>query len=313
MMPTSELMSPIFKFIACLIILPTLCSLAAAQAVEVPFDFVHNEIVVKVMIDGKGPFNAMIDTGTDPSAIDIATAKQVGIKLGSKGHKSSGGGTDVNLNYACKLTTLGVGPVSATNVEAGAIDLSKVSERMGAPISAILGYSFLKKRIVQFDYPNSIVRFLDRPAAVGGDHNSVSLPFRYKGNVLIDGIVVNGRSVTANLDTGSSGTFQISPKATAELGLADDAARGKASTSVGYNGAYENRQGTIKNITIGTISVDNPTVLFFGPGTGHDKVPWSINIGNEFMKDYVVTVDYVAKTVTFAPSKPKEFDPLIKE
>jgi len=54
-------------------------------------------------------------------------------------------------------------------------------------------------------------------------------------------------------------------------------------------------------------------VLFFGAGTGRDNVPWSINIGNGFLKDYIVTVDYVAKTVTLAPFKPKEFDPLIKE
>jgi len=313
MMQPQVTMSSRNKLSLALITISMLCGLTAAQSVEVPFDFVHNEIVVKVMIDGKGPFNAMIDTGTDPSAIDIETAKQIGIKLGSKAHKSSGGGSGVNLNYACKFTTLGVGTVSATNIEAAAIDLSKVSEKMDEHIDAILGYSFLNKRIVQFDYPNYIVRFLDRSAAISGDHSIASLPFRYKDNVLIDGILVDGRSVTANLDTGSSGTFQISPKATNELGLADNAARGKSNTSVGYNGAFESRQGTVKNISIGSISVKDPTVLFFGAGTGRDNVPWSINIGNGFLKDYIVTVDYVAKTVTLAPFKPKEFDPLIKE
>ena len=276
----------------------------AAQSVEVPFDFVHNEIIVKVTIDGKGPFNAMIDTGTDPSAVDIATARQVGIKIGSTAHKSSGGGTTANLNYACKLSTLGVGTISANDVDAAAIDLSKVSERMGIHIDAVLGYSFLKKRIVQFDYPSFVVRFLDRSTALNAG-NAVTLPFRYKDDVLIDGVEVNGRPVVANLDTGSSGTFQLSPHAITQLGLSEEAARGKVNTSVGYNGAFENREGTIKNIAIGTISIDSPTVLFFGAGTGHDAAPWSINIGNAFLKDYVVTVDYVAKTVTFAPFKPK--------
>lgn len=128
--------------------------------------------------------------------------------------------------------------------------------------------------------------------------------FRYKYNVLIDGVLVNGKPVTANLDTGSSGTFQLSPQAIKELGLAEDTARGKANTSVGYNGAFENREGTIKNVTIGTISVNNPQVLFFGPGTGHDNAPWSINIGNDFMKNYIVTVDYVKKKVSFGPPQP---------
>ena len=289
-----------------IIALLTLCVSAtlAAQTVEVPFDFVHNEIIVKVMIDGKGPFNAMIDTGTDPSAIDIETARQVGIKIGTTAHKSSGGGTDSNLNYACKISSLRVGGVSATNVDAAAIDLSKVSEKMGLPIDAILGYSFLKKRIVQFDHSRSIVRFFDRSPTAGAAGSSVTLPFRYKDDVLIDGVRVNGRPVVANLDTGSSGTFQLSPHAVTELGLSDDAARGKANTSVGYNGAFENREGTVKNVSIGAISLDDPNVLFFGTGTGHDKAPWSINIGNGFMKDYVVTVDYISMKVTFAPFKP---------
>ena len=288
-----------YRYRLIFIALLTLCGSAAAQTIEVPFEFVHNQVVVKVMINGKGPFNAMIDTGTDPSAIDLATAKQIGIKLGSKGLETSGGGTDANKSYACKLSAVGVGAIVATDVDAAAIDLSKISERMGGPIGAILGYSFLKKRIVQFDYPRSVVRFLDRaPDAAAG---SVTRPFRYKDNVLIDGVLVNGRKVTASLDTGSSGTFQLPPRAVEELGLAEEAARAEPSSSVGYNGLYANRQGSVRNVTIGTISVNDRTVLFFGKGTGHDKAPWSINIGNDFLKDYVVTVDYRGKTVTFTP------------
>src|SRR3954454_2712628 len=166
----------------------TLFTYASAQTVEVPFEFIHNEIVVKIMIDRKGPFNAMIDTGTDPSAIDIATARQIGIEFGSKGHKSSGGGTDTNLNYSCKLSTLGVGSIVAVNVDAAAINLSKVSERMGAQIDAILGYSFLKKRIIEFDFPRRVVRFLERSAARASTQNGVTLPFRYKDDVLVDGV-----------------------------------------------------------------------------------------------------------------------------
>jgi len=34
----------------------------AKASIEVPFEFVHNQIVVQVKIDGKGPFNMLIDT-----------------------------------------------------------------------------------------------------------------------------------------------------------------------------------------------------------------------------------------------------------
>ena len=68
--------------------------------------------------------------------------------------------------------------------------------------------------------------------------------------------------------------------------------------SAGYNGEVENREGKIKNVTIGGLSVDAPTVLFFGKGTGFDKQDWGINIGNAFLKDFIVTINYPSKTIT---------------
>jgi len=274
------------------------------QAVEVRFDFPHNEIVMQVRIDGKGPFNMLLDTGTDPSAIDLATAKVIGLKLRSTGHKGSGGGTDVNLAYETKFSLIEVATLTAKNVDAAAIDLSRISERMGIPIHGVLGQSFLKDRIVQIDYPHGLVRFVERSpfSKTPGQPNGptfTTVPFRYKDNVLIDGILVNGKPLTASLDTGSSGTFDLSPAAVTLLGLDDEASKGKVNNSVGYNGKFENHAGKLMNVTIGGISTDAPDVIFFAKGTGHDKVPWGINIGNVFLKNFVLTLDYRSKTITF--------------
>jgi hypothetical protein len=103
--------------------------------------------------------------------------------------------------------------------------------------------------------------------------------------------------VTANLDTGSSGSFQLSPKAVIDLGLGESASNGEIRTSVGYNGGFQNREGKLQNVKFGNISVDNAPVLFFGLGTGHDRVPWSLNIGNVFLSAYIVTIDYRGKRI----------------
>jgi hypothetical protein len=55
-----------------------------------PFEFVHNQIVVQVKIAGKGPFNMLVDTNTDPSAIDEKTARELGLSIGSSGAPASG-------------------------------------------------------------------------------------------------------------------------------------------------------------------------------------------------------------------------------
>src|SRR5260370_36959066 len=91
-----------------------------APSAEVPFEFIRNQIVVQVKIAGKGPFNMLLDTDTDPSAIDLATARELGLQLGSKGYQGSGGGTETNLVYPTKLPAVEIENITAKQVSAAA-------------------------------------------------------------------------------------------------------------------------------------------------------------------------------------------------
>lgn len=285
------------------------CSLAQEkeQVVEIPFDFYRNEIILQVKVDGKGPFNMMLDTGTDPSAVDLTTARELGLKLQSLGARASGGGTETRLIYGTRLPVVEIDPpvsdvglVTVKNLEAVAIDLSKMSERLGKPLHGVLGHSFLNGRIVQIDYPNRMLRLYARSpfakALIGSNTSKRTvLSFRYDDNVLVDGVFVNGKKLVANLDTGSDDAFKLTPAAVSYLGLEDEFNRARVTTAVGFNGVSENRQGKVSNITIGGISLDGSAVVFFGKGAGRDKKPWGINIGNAFLRDFVVTIDYRSK------------------
>jgi predicted aspartyl protease len=270
------------------------------QVIEVPFEFYHNEIIVQVKVNGKGPFDMMLDTGTDPSAVDLNTAREMGLKLQFLGKPASGGGTDVNPTYYTKLPLVEVGGLNVKSLEAVALDLSKVSARLGKPLHGVLGHGLLNGRIVQIDYPNRIVRFYSQPlfSKTANTPTRTMLSFRYSDNVLVDDLMVNGKKMVGNLDTGSSGTFDLTPAAVSYLGLEEDFNQAPVSTDVGYNGVSQNRKGKVNNVTVGGISVDAPAVIFFGKGTGRDKKPWGINIGNGFFKDFILTIDYRNKLVT---------------
>ena len=270
------------------------------RVVEIPFEFYHNEIILQVKVNGKGPFNMMLDTGTDPSAIDLATARELGIKLIPIGKPATGGGTEMNLPYGTELSLVDLGSFTVKDLEAVAISLSKVSERLGKPLHGVLGHSLLHGRVVQIDYPKRVVRFysespFSKTANQPNTPTRTVVSFRYDDNVLIDDVSVNGKKVVANLDTGSSGSFSLTPAAVANLGLEDEVSRAKVATDVGYNGVSENREGKVSNVTVGGISVDAAAATFFGKGTGRDKKPWGINIGNVFLKDFVLTIDYRKK------------------
>ena len=276
----------------------------SAAPVEVPFEFVANQIIVQVKIAGKGPYSMLLDTDTDPTAIDLATARELGLRLDARSFPASGGGTEANLVQLTRLPTVELGGVMAKDVAAGAIDLKKLSAKLGRPLQGVLGYSFLKDRIVQIDYPASKIRFYTETPYPGIQNsantvNKIAMPFRYDGGVVIDSVFINGQKVKATLDTGSSETFALTPEAVAIIGLDEETQDGPAAKSVGYNGEFERKSGVLKSVRIGRLSIESAPAAFWPPGSGHDKKNYQVNIGNGFFKDYLMTFDFRAKMVVF--------------
>jgi len=284
---------------------PAVFSQAGKVPVEIPFEFLQNQIVVQVKVGGKGPFNMLVDTNTDPSAIDVTTARELGLAVGDKGSPATGGGSEVNMVYNTRLPSVELGSFVTREVAAATINLTKLSERMGRPIQGILGFSFLKDRIIQIDYPNSKLRFFaespyPRIQFSANTVNTIAFPFkREDGEVLIDSVYVNNEKMRAALDTGSSGSFHLTPEAVALLRLEDEAQSGESTKSVGYNGEYESKQGILKSVRLGRISVESVRADFWLPKTGHDNKKFQVNIGNGFFQDFVMTFDFKNKIVVF--------------
>jgi len=272
--------------------------------VEVPFDFVHNQIVVTVKIAGKGPYCMLVDTDTDPSAIDLATAKELGLAVDARTYAATGGGSNTQTVQLTRLPSVELGTIVAKDVSAAAIDLKKVSAKLEQPLHGVLGYSFLKDRIIQIDYAASKLRFFAESPYAGIQNqpntvDKIAMPFRYDDGVLIDTVFINGQKLKAALDTGSSGTFALTPKGAAILGLEDPAPDGSGEKSVGYNGEYESKSGVLKSVRIGRLALESAPATFWPAGTGHDKAKFQVNIGNGFFKDYLVTFDFRGKMVVF--------------
>jgi len=276
--------------------------------VEVPFEFVANQILVQVKIAGKGPYSMLLDTDTDPSAIDVALASELGLKLDAKSYPASGGGTETTVFQLTSLPSVELGGVMAKSVLAGAIDLKKLAAKIERPIRGLLGYSFLKDRIIQIDYPASKIRFYAEFPYPGiklapNTVNKIAMSFRYDGGVLIDSVFVNGQKLKGTLDTGSSGTFALTPEGVAMLGLEEEAEKGAGEKSVGYNGEFESKSGVLKSVRIGRLAVDSAPASFWPTGAGHDKRNFQVNIGNGFFKDYLMTFDFRGKMVVFEKSE----------
>ena len=280
---------------------------AHEKPVEVPFETERNLIFVQVKLNGRGPFSMMLDTGTDPSAIDIAAAKELGLELTASGENAVGGGTGKNAIYEVKPIDVGVGELSAPQVEISAVDLSKIATAIGKPVHGVLGHSFLNNRIVQIDFPARRLRFYKNSPAGQERAGSAraTLPFEYAhDSILVKDVAVNGRQVTTLFDTGFNGAFNVMPAAIPQLGLEEVFEKATPKKAVGFSGAATSREGILPMVKIGSLSVEATPAIFWEKGTGHDTTSWGFTIGNGFLKDFVVTLDYPGKLITLERPKP---------
>jgi predicted aspartyl protease len=277
------------------------------DAVEVPFKFERSSVVVQVKVNDKGPYNMLLDTGAEQCAVDLKTAKELELKLTPIGDgKVVATGKKENSIFLTKLPQIEIGSVTGKDLLAAAVDFSKISQRIGTPVHGALGYNFLKNRIVQFDYPKRVVRFYSvSPLRTSKQPNTTSrmtIPFRFYGGdkfPIIDDVFVNGKKIKAELDTGHSGVLAVTAAAIKQFGLDAEAQNCEEETSEGALGTSVNRKCKLKTLTVGTLTIESPSVSFRASNSGLDQAPFDGLLGNDFFKDFVVTFDYRRMTVTF--------------
>lgn len=283
----------------------------ALGATDVPFEYHRGEILLSAQVGETGPWVMMLDTGTDPSALDQRVAQAAHLDMVAadgavEGSGSGGGEVEVQATHVPRWQ---VGTLEAVNVETAVLDLGPIGASLGRQLDGIVGRSFLEGRIVQIDYPARHVRFLDAwPAEMAEPSDtpaeSVVLPFEYQDGMILVPVKINGVTVRGLIDTGSNGVFKLTPAAIRQLDLEAAAEAGESSTSTGYRGRAQNRTGSLARVQVGSFEIANPAVVFFGEGMGHDDTVWQVNVGNRFLERYVVTIDYPGRRIrlTAAPA-----------
>jgi hypothetical protein len=196
----------------------------------------RRQIVLPVRIGARGPFYVLLDTAGSPSAVDLTTALELGFPVDTTlSGEASGVGEERVSIFAAELPTVEIGGAAFGDLDAVALDLSRISERMGRPILGILGYGLLEGRIVQIDYPGRTVRFFAEPPETQGWR--VPLVFLEDGFEPLVDVTVNGRPIRVTMDTGSSLALEVFPAGLERAGLESIASRAAGdTTAIGARG-----------------------------------------------------------------------------
>jgi predicted aspartyl protease len=267
---------------------------------ELPFDFLHNQIVLAARVNGQGPYRFVLDSGTRSSTIDLALARRLRLILGPPAEGAGAGRGSV----AARPTVLGqveVGGLVARDLPAAAIDLSEVSRQLARRLDGVLGYSFLNSRILQVDYFRRRIRFYrERPEPVSPAR--AVFPMRFRANSVLPALedcAINGTRIPVTIDTGSSLGLILFPPAIKLLGLEALAREGAPVEAAGYRGRARLTQGWVTSAAIERIELGAIEVTYVESGYGEDE-PLGVrggNLGNAVLQDFVLTLDYVNHVV----------------
>jgi predicted aspartyl protease len=114
-------------------------------------------ILVDTLVNGRGPFQFAIDTGTSTTAISPELALEFGLSVAPIPPVTTGS-SSINVS-AGQVDSLAIDGVSIPNVAVIVGDfLAMLSQVLGVKLDGIIGYNFLKEFKVVLDYPGGILR-----------------------------------------------------------------------------------------------------------------------------------------------------------
>lgn len=254
------------------------------------FEADAHEVAVQAFIAGQ-PATFLIDTGVDPSALDLTVAEAHGLKQTGEEGAIEGVGNNAATAYPSMLPTVTIDGTDYGPIEVLVMDMSRLSARYGAPLAGILGYSLLKDHAIRINYPAHQLTLFDGAAKDWPQHCAKAhrFPLRFLAEddhlIVVPGLTVNGTEIPAFIDTGSSNGLRIDVDTQAIAQIREALPEGRASTSVGARGTASQHLALLS------------TPVELGPFTLHDAdvamvhgASMPIGIGNRFFEALEATL-----------------------
>ncbi len=255
---------------------------------SIPFGLIENQVVVAILLGGRGPFTSLLDVAVAPSVVDLTLARELGLPIDETAPgEAAGQGAGRATFYPSELPDLQIGEHRVGSIEAVAVDLASLGAKLGRPLHAILGQSFFDGRIVQFDYGQRLLK-LD-PTIV---EEGLSVPIEGATDLTpVVTVIVNGREVPVVLDTGSSLTLGIYLDAVDDLELATARDAATRRTVTGARGEVEAYDGVVDSLVLGDVRLERVPTVFL-PRPVSDPTRALGNLGNGFLQHTILTLDY---------------------
>lgn len=203
---------------AILLAIATLPAFAQNPEHSTRMEVVHGKPYVMVMVNGKGPFRFVIDTGTGGQAlVTSALVDQLALPVVGQARLTDPSGQGEQRAQILLIQSLNVAGVEFTGVKAVRHGLAAED----ATCQGLLGFTLFRDYLLKLDYPNQ--RMTLAPGALAPDGERSVLPFRMPDGVPIAPLQINGMRVEAQFDSGGIG-LSLPRQLASQLKFASDPA-----------------------------------------------------------------------------------------
>jgi len=266
---------------------------AGRASVEVPFEIHSGHLFLNVMLNGKGPFRMLFDSGGVnvllPQALAPIGARAEGAMSGSSAGDAR---QDVGVTRVDRLEFGGI--VIERQVFA-TFDLDAFMRRVeGLPdVAGVIGYELFKRFPVKLDYERSRATFYD-PAKFRYAGTGARLPILFRGTNPQARGRVDGVDGVFHIDTGSRGSLTLTlPFVEANELKAKYGAKLESISGAGVSGHVRALLARATTLQLGEITVTKPVTLLSLQSRGALADPdLAGNVGFGILRQFNITFDY---------------------
>jgi predicted aspartyl protease len=264
---------------------------AAAQkklTIDLPMQFISGRPAVEVMVNGKGPFLFLIDTGADGLArADTSLVKKLNLPIIGKENNDDRSGNIQSVNQV-RLDTITIGSISFQNVTAKSRDYNTTPR-----IDGILGFNLFSDYLLTLDYPNKKVRLEQGSLPKPNGKNILS--FETPNGTPLVKIRFGKLSAKADIDSGDSEGISLPASLVNKMVLLSQpkiVGKGKSA-----NSTFEIKEVNLREaFRIGSYEFPEPTVVY-------TEVFDNINLGSKILREFSFTFDQKNQRVRFVRQK----------
>jgi hypothetical protein len=271
-----------------------------AATVRITYD---GDVVVEAMLNGRGPFGFILDTGGH----DILTpdaAKALGL-LGMGAGSSGGAGAGTLPEQYTRVRQVDIGAATLRDQSFIIVPLQFDTVEQGAksPLAGILGVELFERFAVELNYGAQTLTLRPLHGAPLGHGVPVAITFTDDQPIL--SAKINGMSGDNGLDTGNSGSLVVQGRWARSHGLAQQMRKGLLTAGFGAGGVSKN-WASRTDLELAGITFRHIAAHYSEDVAGaFSSRTEAGNIGNEIYEHFILSFDYGRGTVWFDPAHPQ--------